>query len=124
MKHYQSEKFEDTYMISNANNWNIIDRAIYCIEAVVVRFTACFKQEKTPDPEEIILAATKHLQEENEELKDFRIPEKLTFNEKSATYTCPKCGMELSQELVEDYKIKHCIECGKRLFRLKTFYHR
>lgn len=106
-------------MMSNSNDWNIFDKVIYHIETTVSKLGVFFKNEKTPDPEEVILAATRHLQEENEQLKDFQIPEKLTYNEKSAAYICPKCGIELSRELIEYYKIKHCTECGKRLFRLR-----
>lgn len=101
------------------NNFNLIDRVIFSVEAAIKRVTLSIRDEKAPDPEEMILAATQHLQEENEQLKDFRIPEKVAFDEEKAAYRCPKCGYDLSQQLVEEYKIKHCIECGKRLFRLR-----
>lgn len=103
-------------MISNIN-FNIIDKAIYFIETAASKFAVFIHNEKTPDPEDIILAATEHLQAENEELKDFRIPEKITYDEESRTYICPKCRKSHVPELIEVYKIKYCAECGKRFFQ-------
>ncbi len=104
-------------MIGDTNHWNSLDKGIFFLETAVAKIVRAIKHEGTPNPEEMILAATKHLQEENEHLKAIRIPGRLTFNEKNSTYICPMCGIELSQELIENYQIKHCIECGKRLFR-------
>lgn len=103
-------------MISNIN-FNIIDKVIYFIEAAASRIAISIHNEKIPDPEEMILAVTEHLQAENEELKDFRIPEKITYDEESRTYICPKCRKSHVPELIEVYKIKYCAECGKRFFQ-------
>ncbi|MGN0307113.1 MAG: hypothetical protein ACI4DN_02735 [Lachnospiraceae bacterium] len=107
-------------MINNLPNFNFADKVIYSVEAVILKAIHLIKQESSPDPEEMIAAATQHLQEENEELKDYMIPEKLIYNRQDYTYLCPKCGEKLSQELVEKYKIKCCVECGKRLFRVNN----
>lgn len=103
-------------MISNIN-FNIIDKVIYFIETAASRIAISIHNEKIPDPEEMILAATEHLQAENEKLKDFRIPEKIIYNKETGTYICPKCGKSHVQELIEVYKIKYCAECGKRFFQ-------
>lgn len=29
--------------------------------------------------------------------------------------SCPKCGYEMNSELIEEYHIKHCPECGQRV---------
>lgn len=107
-------------MMNKIHNFNPIDRLLYFIEEVVLKAVHLIKQEKAPDPEMMIMAATQHLQNENEQLKEYRIPEKLIFDHTNRTYLCPKCKKELNQELIEKYRIKCCAECGKRLLRVNN----
>lgn len=98
------------------NKWNLLDKLIYKIEILLSQLFHYIKENKEmPDPEEMILAATQHLQEENDKLKEYRVPETVIFcNEK---YQCPKCKKVIYTELIEHYKVKHCPECGKRFFK-------
>ena len=97
------------------NNWNILDKVIYKIEVFINKAVLYMKDNKEmPEPEEIILAATKHLQEENEQLKEYRVPGRVIVREDK--YMCPKCKEVIDNKLLEKYKVKHCPECGKRLF--------
>ena len=101
------------------NNWNLLDKTIYIIENFIKEIVSAFYSEsdkELPDPEEMINAATLHLQEENENLKEYHIPEKVLIC--TDKYKCPKCNEEIKKELIEKYKVKHCPECGKRLLRV------
>lgn len=69
-----------------------------------------------PEPEDMIMAATKHLQEENERLSKYRIPARVIIN--ADEYQCPKCKEVLDNELFEKHKIKFCPGCGKRLINV------
>ena len=90
------------------NNWNIVDIAIFAIEKYIHAIIECISSSSdTVDPEEMILAATAHLQNENEELKVYRIPEKvITLGNNQ--YACPKCKEVVHRELLINYKIKYC----------------
>ena len=59
----------------------------------------------------MILAATKELQEENDELKKMRIPEKLVKSE--IGMACPNCHRTL--EKVKENDIHFCPGCGQRV---------
>lgn len=102
------------------NNWNIVDIAIFAIEKYIHAIIECISSSSdTVDPEEMILAATAHLQNENEELKVYRIPEKvITLGNNQ--YACPKCKEVVHRELLINYKIKYCPECGKRFLTHST----
>ena len=99
------------------NDWNFVDEIIYKFESAINKFFVYIKDcKELPDPEEMIQAATKQLQEENEALKEYHIPGRVVIHE--GEYFCPKCKKSISNELLEKYKVKHCPECGKRLFRV------
>lgn len=98
------------------SKWNCLDEIIYKVELLVIQIIHYIKDNKEmPEPEEMILAATQHLQEENEQLKEYRIPGRVIIYEDKCQ--CPKCKEVLDNELFEKYKVKHCPECGKRLFK-------
>ena len=99
------------------SNWNLLDKVIYKMEQLVTRFLHYIKENREmPEPEDMIRAVTQHLQEENDELKEYRVPEKIIFSNNK--YRCPKCKNTIDTELIEQYRIKHCPECGKRFFRV------
>lgn len=98
------------------DNWNFLDRTIYKIEELINKVVLYAKDSKEiPDPEEMILAATQHLQKENEQLKEYRIPGRVIIYEDN--YQCPKCKEVIDNELFEKHKVKYCPECGKRFFK-------
>lgn len=103
--------------MNNANNWNYLDKLIYKVEILIKKVIIYIKDNKEmPEPEEMIIAATKHLQEENEMLSDYRIPEKVII--RAGGYHCPKCKEILDNELFDKYKIRFCPECGKKLIKV------
>lgn len=100
-------------------NWNVVDTVIFSIEKQIYAIIESLRSNRdTIDPEEMILAATEHLQNENEELKKYRIPEKIIIVE-HGQYTCPNCRKEVHHELLKKYKIKYCPECGQRFLTQK-----
>ena len=70
------EKYKMTNYIAE---WNIFDSMIYKAENIVTKITSGIKDSKDelPDAEEMITAATAQLQQENNELKEIRMPGKL-----------------------------------------------
>ncbi|MBD5469926.1 MAG: hypothetical protein HDR19_02050 [Lachnospiraceae bacterium] len=99
--------------------WNIIDSIIFSIENLISKIAREIKdvREDMPDPEEMIAAATKELQDENEELKQYRIPGSLI--EQDGIYMCPVCRKEISDIDGLNNKIKYCNNCGKRIILSK-----
>ena len=75
-----------------------------------------YRSHEEPDVESIIAAETKHLKEENEQLKELQYPKQVEKIHKN--YICPNmnCKIEISSILVEQYRIKHCPECGQRIY--------
>lgn len=102
-------------MSNLAIKWNFIDSFIYKVESIFSRLSNDIKEneEKLPEPEEMIEAATKHLQQENEQLKRKEYPGVL--KDKEGIYYCPDCQTEISSLLIETYHVKYCPECGKRI---------
>lgn len=103
-------------MSNIAARWNALDSFIYKIESGVTRLLNAVKdgQEELPDPEEMILAATEQLQQENEQLKKKTYPGKIIVENDG--YYCPDCHERLSQIK------KFCPECGKRIVLQKDLY--
>ncbi len=102
--------------------WNAVDTIIFSIEKFISKATNEVNEVKDelPVPEEMIAAATKELQEENEELKQYRIPGYLI--EHGRAYECPACGREIPAEEIEGLKrktVKYCNNCGKRIMLSK-----
>lgn len=103
--------------MSNTNTimakWNLLDSMIYKVECTVSKLITLAKENKDelPDAELMIEAATEHLQKENDELKSFRIPEKLIKNGNS--YLCPSCKRNIFDIIEND--IRFCPGCGKRI---------
>lgn len=96
--------------------WNIIDSAIFSTEQFISKLVTGIKDSKDelPDPEEMIEAATKELQAENDELKQYRLPGHLI--EIGDSYVCPVCKREVSDiESLKNNEIKYCNGCGKRI---------
>ncbi len=102
--------------IHKMHKWNYLDRIIHAAEQRIHIFFGNIREEGDVTPEEMILAATSVLQEENEILKSYQIPARIV--EKDGYY-CPKCKCRLHADLIEVYDIRHCPECGKRFFRFE-----
>lgn len=102
--------------------WNAVDTIIFSIEKLISKVADEVKEAKDelPVPEEMIAAATKELKEENEELRQYRIPGYLIEHDRA--YECPACGREISPEEIEGLKsktVKYCNNCGKRIILSK-----
>lgn len=102
--------------------WNAVDTIIFSIEKFISKAADEVNEAKDELPvlEEMIAAATKELQEENEELKQYRIPGYLI--EHGRAYECPACGREIQAEEIEGLKrktVKYCNNCGKRIMLSK-----
>lgn len=93
----------------------MLDMIIYHAEQIICNFKQYIKEHREePSTEEMIEAATEQLTKENNALKKlYYYPGHLLCIEDK--YYCPHCKKELTQQLIEEYRIKHCIECGKRL---------
>ena len=106
-------------MSNIAAKWNILDTFIYKVESALHRKSSTFKenQNRLPDAETMIDAATSYLKEENRKLKELSYPRQVIESDKG--YFCPnsKCHFKIPDILVEQYKIKYCIECGQRIFQ-------
>lgn len=105
----------------NVMKWNIIDSAIFSTEQFISKLVTGIKDSKDelPDPEEMIEAATKELQAENDELKQYRLPGHLI--EIGDSYVCPVCKREVSDiESLKNNEIKYCNGCGKRIILPQT----
>lgn len=110
------------HSINAIMKWNAVDTIIFSIEKFISKAADEVKEAKDelPVPEEMIAAATRELQEENEELKQYRIPGYLI--EHGRAYECPACGREISPEEIEgliNKNIKYCNNCGKRIILSK-----
>lgn len=94
--------------------WNYIDQLIYSFEDFLKKgCNATSHKKEDIDVEMMIAAETKHLKSENEELKKLQTPGRIIC--KDEKYYCPHCQKEIHSLLVEQYKTKHCPECGKRI---------
>lgn len=103
-------------MSNIVTRWNTLDIIIYQAEQIIYKLKKHIKEirEEEPNAEEMIEAATEQLTKENNALKKlYYYPGHLLCIEDK--YYCPHCKKELTQQLIEEYRIKHCIECGKRL---------
>ena len=102
-------------MSNPAVKWNFFDSFLYKIESIFINLSDALKkdEQELPDPEEMITAATKHLQTENEQLKKKEYPGILKYE--AGKYYCPDCQTEISSLLMEEYHTKYCMECGKRI---------
>lgn len=103
--------------ISTIMKWNAIDSIIFSVEKIISKVADGVEDSRDdlPSPEEMIAAATKELQEENAELKRYRIPGLLI--EQGDNYECPLCRKEIPDiEGLKNNKIKYCSNCGKRIF--------
>ena len=105
----------------NITKWNIVDSAIFSTEQFILKLVTGIKDSKDdpPDPEEMIQAATKELQAENDELKQYRPPGHLI--ELGDSYACPVCKRKVSDiESIKNNEIKYCNGCGKRIILPQT----
>lgn len=100
-------------MSNIVTRWNTFDIIIYHTEQIIYKFKKYLKNREEPNAEEMIEAATEQLTKENNALKKLYYPGHLLCIENK--YYCPHCKKEITQQLIEEYKIKHCVECGKRL---------
>lgn len=102
-------------MNCNVRGWNALDKFIFKIENYFQHLKEELRDNgnELPEPEEMIEAATEQLRKENIELKKIQYPAHLISQEDK--YYCPHCKTEITQQLIEQYRIKCCIECGKRL---------
>lgn len=106
---------------SNITKWNIVDSVIFSAEQFILKLVTGIKDSKDdlPDPEEMIQAATKELQAENDELKQYRLPGHLI--ELGDSYACPVCKRKVSDvESIKNNEIKYCNGCGKRIILPQT----
>ncbi len=92
--------------------WNVLDSIIYKAENCISKLKNDIADSRaaTPDPEEIIEAATEQLQHENQQLKKRMYPKYIIVEDEH--YFCPDCHEELDAKLI---KKKFCPECGKRI---------
>lgn len=99
----------------NTVSWNRLDKIIFRTEKAVSRIISELKnsREELPDPEEMIAAATEHLQKENDILKQHQVPGRIIISENR--YYCPCCNKQIADKLLEHYHIKFCPECGKKI---------
>lgn len=97
-----------------SKEWNCIDQLIYSFENFLKKgCNAMPHKEEDIDAETMIAAETEHLKSENEKLKKLQMPGRIIC--KDEKYYCPHCQKEIHSLLVEQYKTKHCPECGKRI---------
>ena len=95
-----------------AAKWNKLDSVILFCERKLKELKQAIAEsaESDPDPEEMILAETEHLRNENEKLRKREIP--LYLIEDGERYFCPKCQVQ-----VPDPGIKYCSNCGHRVMK-------
>ena len=44
----------------------------------------------------------------------------LTFDKDAPFGRCPACGYEFNSELLNEYKIRHCLSCGQAINTTET----
>ena len=104
--------------------WNQIDSFFSRLDSLMEKISGCFAKEM-PDVELMIEAETNYLKKENGLLKNLQFPKAIEKSEN--TYLCPnsKCHTKILDILIEEYGVKHCPECGQRIFineyRKKSF---
>lgn len=93
--------------------WNVFDSIIYKVETAFLQIKNGWKdsKEELPDTEEMIVAATKQLRQENEQLKRKLYPGYIVVEDDR--YFCPDCGEPIELEQLK----KFCPECGKRILK-------
>ena len=96
-------------------NWNVLDTVIYYIEIFATRIKHRLHEETEPAVEEIIDAETQYLQEEIVYYRSHQRPGRIT--ELQGGYCCPECRKGIAPELIDNYKIKYCPECCKRIVK-------
>ena len=96
--------------------WNKLDSVISFCESKVKELKRAIVEsaEADPDPEDIILAETEYLRNENAKLRKREVP--LYLIKDGEHYFCPKC-----QTQVTDPDIKYCSNCGQRVVRNIAF---
>lgn len=113
--------------MSKMQKWNAVDKIIFYFENKIsdlfgVSYATSHKKDDI-DVETIIAAETDHLREENEKLKRLQRPGRIICKDDS--YECPHCENKIVNELLDEYRIKFCPECGKRIILpapVETFY--
>lgn len=95
-----------------AAKWNKIDSVIFFCESKLKGLKQAITDGAAadPDPEEMILAETEHLRNENERLKNREIP--LYLIKDGEQYFCPKCQIQ-----VPDPMKRYCSNCGHRIIK-------
>ena len=91
-------------MSNPAAKWNLFDSFLYKVECIITKLL---------DPEEMIIAATKYLKDENDQLKRKEYPG--TLKSENGKYFCPDCQTEIPDLFIDEYHTKYCPECGKRI---------
>ena len=113
---YKISTYVEKHKMTNyIAEWNIFDSMIYKAENIVTKITSGIKDSKDelPDAEEMITAATAQLQQENNELKEIRMPGKLIKH--GENYACPDCGREITKPYIIQQEIRFCAGCVKRI---------
>lgn len=104
-------------MKSIINEWNALDNFFYGIDKLI---KVIKEMQAEPDVESMVEAETRYLKTENESLKSLQYPKQVIKAEEN--YSCPnkRCNTEISRELIIDFKIKYCPECGQRIYYITT----
>ena len=103
-------KIDDSLM----TKFNIVDRFMYRIDGLfdeIKTATQELRESSKANPQEMIEAATNHLEEENKQLKNREYPVKAIV--KDDKYFCPKCEYEIIKSDVGFY----CKNCGQKISR-------
>jgi hypothetical protein len=105
------------YIVSE---WNFLDTFIYKLDVKIAKIKEFIFPDE-PDVEFMIEVETSYLKKENEQLKELHYPKGITVQDRS--YYCPnrKCKTKIENILIEQYRIKHCPECGQRIFLNKCY---
>lgn len=97
---------------SMMSKFNFLDMFMYKIDGFingVKEAVSDIKDQKQPEPEEVIEVAIKELKEENENLKKRDFPQRVVI--KDNLFLCPACSSELKKSDVGFF----CKKCGQRI---------
>lgn len=97
---------------SMMSKFNPIDLFMYRVDRVINEIKvgiSDIKDQKQPEPEEVIEVAIKELKEENDNLKKRDFPQKVVI--KDNLYLCPACSSKLKKSDVGFF----CKKCGQRI---------